>query len=76
VTEAQVSSMNLTVIDRSDKRLRRSFPAVQAEAIPQTILEDILRNALDDLLPRTLADIEAEEEKQRRGARALLGEGW
>src|SRR5262249_9107271 len=55
-------------IDKLDHRYRppRRYRAIECEAVGQSVLERMVRNVLDALLPEPLADVQVREERQRR----------
>jgi hypothetical protein len=50
----------------------RPREAVETEALSQTLLVDILRGCLDDLLLEPLAMVQEREERERRSMRAMI----
>jgi hypothetical protein len=84
LTEAQVDdprydlrSMQIMKIDRRYKRGQPGyrFPAVEAEALKQHVLVQIVRDALDELLPETLERVRERERRQRREIERRLRAG-
>jgi hypothetical protein len=75
LTEVQVRAYNLPVIIKHDRRYSDGRPheAVETEALRQTVLMDILRARLDELLPEPLERVLERERRQRRQIAALLG---
>ena len=67
ITQAQVDEHNLTVIEKRDHRFKppRTFPAVETEALSQRRIQQILTDALDDMVSVPLADALETEERQR-----------
>jgi len=69
LTEEQVEFHNLTVISRYDKRTKMSHPAVEAEALDQLIIEQMIRDRLTEFLKLhghdNLDHLKAEEKRQR-----------
>lgn len=62
------------VVDRIAYTFFGSFTAgVETEALRQTVLVDLLRRHLDDLLPEPLRVVHERAERQRRAVRKLLG---
>jgi len=74
LTEEQVAAYNLPVIIKRDRRYKDERPheAVEAEAIKQTVLVDILRARLDELLPEPLSRVLERERRQRARIEKLL----
>jgi hypothetical protein len=74
LTQKQVQQYSLPVIVKRDRRYKDGRPheAVETEALRQTVLVDILRDRLDDLLPEPLARVQERAERQRRAIRRLL----
>jgi hypothetical protein len=72
LTEQQVSDNNLPRITKRDRRYADGRPhqAVETEALRQTVLMDILRARLDDLIPEPLPRV---LERERRQRRAIIG---
>jgi len=67
LTEEQVRDYDLPIIIKRDRRYkdRRPHEAVETEALRQTVLTDILRARLDELL-------QERERRQQRQIEALL----
>jgi hypothetical protein len=67
LTEQQVTDYNLPVIIKRDRRYKDGRPheAVETEALRQTVLTDILRGRLDELLPEPLSRVLERERRQR-----------
>jgi len=78
LTEAQVDIYGLhdLVITKMDRRYKphREHAAIETEALSQRVIVDILRTALDELLPQPLADVQVREEAQRDLIRQALVE--
>ena len=74
LTEEQVSDYNLPFITKRDRRYKDGRPheAVETEALRQTVLMDILRARLDDLIPEPLTRVQERERRQRRRIAAIL----
>jgi hypothetical protein len=74
LTEAQVNdrTLNLTVIDKFDRRTRTTHPSVETEALSQQRIVSIVRTRLDMLLPEPLEDVHEREEAERGRLRELL----
>jgi hypothetical protein len=74
LTEEQVSDHSLPVIIKRDRRYKDGKPheAVETEALRQTVLMDILRSQLDELIPEPLARVHEREIRQRRRVAATL----
>jgi hypothetical protein len=64
LTEDQVNNprLNLTVIDKYDRRTKRAHPSVETEALSQSVIVQIVRNRLNELLPQSLEDVHEREE--------------
>jgi hypothetical protein len=80
LTDAQVEArpaLRDLAITKYDNRYRDKKPhlAIEVEALGQTVVTEIVRRALDELLPETLADVQVREAKQRRQWRLRL-EKW
>ena len=76
LTQEQVEQYNLPVIIKHDRRYNDSRPheAVETEALRQTVLVDILRSRLDELLPEPLSRVLEREQRQRRHLTRLLAQ--
>ena len=74
LTEEQVSDHSLPVIIKRDRRYKDGKPheAVETEALRQTVLMDILRSRLDELIPESLTRVHEREARQRRRVAATL----
>jgi hypothetical protein len=75
LTEEQADEHNLPRITKTDKRFKGGggvHEAVETEALSQTVLMDILRDRLDDLLPEPLGRVHEREQRQRRQVKKLL----
>jgi hypothetical protein len=74
LTAAQVREHDLPIIIKHDHRYSDGRPheAVETEALRQTVLMDILRARLDELLPEPLERVLVREERQRARIRAAL----
>ena len=74
LTEAQVREYDLPVIIKHDRRYSdgRLHEAVETEALRQTVLMDILRARLDELLPEPLERVQERERRQQARVRATL----
>jgi hypothetical protein len=70
----QVSEHNLPRITKRDRRYADGRPheAVETEALRQTVLMDILRDRLDELIPEPLARVQGREARQRASLRRLI----
>ena len=75
LTAEQVDEHELDPIQKYDKVLRRSEPAVEVEALGQGTVTGIVQEALDELLPQPLAEVREREEDQRALALARLNGG-
>jgi hypothetical protein len=75
LTGQQVQAYQLPVIDKTDGRFlfgAGDHGAVETEALSQRVITDIVRDALERHLPQPLADVQAQEEAQRRAFKADL----
>jgi hypothetical protein len=74
LTEAQVRdpNLNLTVIDKYDRRTKTTHPSVETEALSQSRIVGIVRNRLEAFLPGPLATVHEREEAERERLRRLL----
>jgi hypothetical protein len=61
-------------IDKVDRRYNppRPYKAIECEAVGQVVLERMLRDRLDELLPEPLDDVLVREQRQRAKVRAAL----
>jgi hypothetical protein len=68
LTEQQVRDHDLPVITKRDRRYKDGRPheAVETEALRQTVLMDILRARLDELIPEPLVRVHEREARQRQ----------
>jgi hypothetical protein len=75
ITQDQIEEHNLTIIDKYDARTKSTHPAVETEALSQTVLVEIVRSWLESLLPEPLDDVlereRAEQEQILRHLRLL-----
>jgi hypothetical protein len=75
LTREQVEAHDLPIIPKWDGRRRDYFPAVETEALDQTILLPLIANSLAELLPDGgLARAERAEQAARRIATAAVRE--
>lgn len=74
ITEEQVRERSLTKVDKKDKRYKpaRPYRAVETEALKQTVIQSILRDALDKLVPQPLEEVLELEKGQRVLVREAL----
>jgi hypothetical protein len=74
LTETQVRNpaLNLTIIDKYDRRTKTTHPSVETEALSQQVIVQIVRDRLTALLPRSLASVQRREAAERRRLRELL----
>ena len=74
LTPEQVREFDLPSITKLDHRYKPARPVVafETEALSQTIIQNLLIDRLDDLLPEPLEDVLVREEEQRREVEALL----
>jgi hypothetical protein len=77
LTAAQVEEHDLPVIIKNDRRYRggRAHEAVETEALRQSILVDLLRDRLDELLPEPIERVRQRAARQRSAVRRLLNGG-
>jgi hypothetical protein len=75
LTEQQVSDHNLPRMTKRDRRYADGRPheAVETETLRQTILMNVLRARLDELIPEPLDDVRERERRQRERVAATLG---
>ena len=76
ITEEQVEEHDLPVIMKPDHRYKpvRYHEAVETEALGQRLIVQLVREALDDLLPEPLEDVLVHEDEQRAHWRRKLEE--
>ncbi len=72
LTEQQVSERDLPVIDKHDRTLGGSFPAVEVEALGQEVVIGLVREALDALLPEPIGEVRQRERVEREEVAAVL----
>jgi hypothetical protein len=75
LTEQQAAEYNLPRITKTDRRFKNGggiHEAIETEALRQTVLVNILRARLDELLPEPLARVHEREQRQRRRIAAVL----
>ena len=75
LTEEQVLEYRLPSITKTDKRFKDgggTHEAVETEALSQSLIVGIVREWLDSLLRRPLAEIHEAEEEQRERLRRLI----
>ena len=74
LTAEQVREYDLPVIIKRDRRYKDGHPheAIETEALRQTVLQDLLRDRLDELLPEPLARVQEREARQRRRIATVL----
>ena len=61
--------LNLTVIDKYDRRTKTTHPSVETDALSQQVIVDIVRRKLDKLLPEPVTDsTHADLDRVVRGA--------
>src|SRR4029453_3405079 len=67
LTQEQVIRYALPVIEKRDRRYRDGRPhlAVETEALSQTIIVEIVRNRLEQLLPEPLRSVQVRADAQR-----------
>jgi hypothetical protein len=64
--------LNLTVIQKYDRRTKTTHPSVETEALSQQVIVQIVRNRLTARLPEPLASVQEREEAERGRLRRLL----
>src|SRR4029453_16004209 len=66
LTQAQVDQYDLPVIEKRDRRYSDGHPheAVETEALSQSIIVEIVRDRLDQLLPEPLQSVHEREVRQ------------
>jgi hypothetical protein len=69
LTEEQVGRYDLMIIRKIDRRHKdgRELPSVETEALSQTIIVDIVRNRLRELLPESLKSVRARRNRRFTG---------
>ncbi len=75
LTDEQVAARpDLPRVEKGDRRYTDGRPheAIEVESLGQTVVENIVRDALDALLPEPLEDVHRREEEQRERVRAVL----
>jgi hypothetical protein len=74
LTTAQVEEHDLPIVTKQDKA-KGAHAAVEVEALGQGIVTALVREALDDLLPEPLAQVQVREREQQREVRVRLNGG-
>ena len=74
LTQEQVDHYDLPVIEKRDRRYNDGRPheAVETEALSQTVIVEIVRDRLDELLPEPLNRVQERAERQRTKIRRAL----
>lgn len=74
ITEEQISERGLTPIWKVDNRYndKTPRPAWEAEALGQGTIQQLVREALDQLLPTSLSDVQEREEQEEARLQALI----
>jgi hypothetical protein len=76
LTDEQVAQYDLErlTIMKPDNRYRppREHPAIETEALQQSVIVAIVRDKLEELLPEALSDVAEREVKEREALRRLL----
>jgi hypothetical protein len=75
LTEQQADQYRLPRIAKTDRRFKNGggiHEAIETEALRQTVLIEILRTRLDELLPEPLERVQEREQRQRRRIKVLL----
>lgn len=77
ITEVQVQERGLTVIQKRDHRYKgvRYFDAVETEALSQRVIQRLLVERLDELLPEPLSDVQERQRRQRREVEERFSNG-
>jgi hypothetical protein len=75
LTREQVHEYHLPTLTKHDRRYKDGRPheAVETEALSQTVLMDILRTRLEELLPEQLERVLERERRERDAVTAELG---
>jgi hypothetical protein len=70
LTEQQVKDFQLPVVQKTDYRYKppKVTDAVETEALSQTVIVQLVREALEALLPEPLASVQAREDHERHQA--------
>lgn len=76
LTEQQVRRFDIPPIVKTDNRFKggKTQLAYETEALSQTLIQDLLIDRLDALLPEPLEDVLAREQEQRDRLAALLAD--
>jgi hypothetical protein len=72
VTERQITTYHLTVIQKYDNRTKHYHDAVEAEALGQERIVNIVRARLRRMLPQPLTTVHEREEEEREAIRRIL----
>lgn len=72
MTEEQAAEQGIEPIWKVDGRDRKGHSAIEVESLGQAAVVELVRDALDRLLPEPLADVLERERVQRAEARARL----
>jgi hypothetical protein len=74
ITREQIDEHELPIITKRDRRYKDGHPheAVETEALKQTVLVELLRDRLDQLLPEPLERVHERASRQRRQIAARL----
>lgn len=77
ITDVQVRERGLTVVSKRDYRFKppTSFDAVETEALSQRVIQRLLAERLEEMLPEPMSAVREREEAQRRDVRSLLQAG-
>jgi hypothetical protein len=66
ITEEQIKKYKLPIIMKRDARTGKRYPAVECEALRQVVINRIVRQRLDELLPVPLKVVRVQELAQRK----------
>jgi hypothetical protein len=75
ITGEQIEKHDLPIISKPDKRFKPvQFHAVETEALGKDVIIELVRTALDDLLPEPLVNIQVREQQEREAVRHALAQ--
>jgi hypothetical protein len=76
ITREQVDEYDLTIISKPDYRFKpvQHHDAVETEALGQSIIVDIVRRRLDELLPEPIDTVRRREQRQRKQMASILAQ--
>jgi hypothetical protein len=72
LTQEQVNLYRLPVISKFDKRDKKFHDSVETEALSQSVIVQIVKDWLEEILPNPLKDTVEEEERQREAWREAI----